>query len=112
MQPTVFADVTPDMRIAREEVFGPVLSILKWRTEEEALRIANDVEFGLTASIWTRDIGVALRMERAVQAGYLWVNGVGAHCPTFPYGGYKNSGIGRDETWRTSSAIRRRRWCR
>ncbi|WP_375398110.1 aldehyde dehydrogenase family protein [uncultured Sphingomonas sp.] len=97
VQPTVFADVTPDMRIAREEVFGPVLSILKWRTEEEAIRIANDVEFGLTAAIWTRDIGTALRAARSVEAGYLWVNGVGAHYPAFPYGGFKNSGIGREE---------------
>ena len=97
VQPTVFADVTGTMRIAREEVFGPILSILKWRTEEEALALANDVEFGLTAAIWTRDIGTALRAARAVEAGYLWVNGVGAHYPAFPYGGYKNSGIGREE---------------
>ena len=98
VEPTVFADVTSDMRIAREEVFGPVLSILKWRTEEEALDIANDVEFGLTAAIWTRDVGTALRAARAVEAGYLWVNGVGAHYPAFPYGGCKNSGLGREES--------------
>ena len=98
VEPTVFADVTGAMRIAREEVFGPILSILKWRTEEEALALANNVEFGLTAAIWTRDIGTALRAARAVEAGYLWINGVGAHYPAFPYGGYKNSGIGREES--------------
>lgn len=98
VQPTVFADVKGDMRIARDEVFGPVLSILKWRTEEEALALANGVDFGLTAAIWTRDIGRALRAARAVEAGYLWVNGVGAHYPAFPYGGFKNSGVGREES--------------
>ncbi len=98
VQPTVFADVTQDMRIAQEEVFGPVLSILRWSDEAEVLEMANDVEFGLTASIWTRDIGAAMRAARAVKAGYLWINGVGAHFPAFPYGGYKNSGVGRDES--------------
>lgn len=98
VRPTVFADVTPGMRIAREEVFGPILSILKWSTEEEAIAMANSVEYGLTASVWTRDVSAALRMARSLEAGYLWINGVGAHFPAFPYGGYKNSGVGREES--------------
>lgn len=98
VRPTVFADVTPGMRIAREEVFGPILSILKWSTEEEAIAMANSVEYGLTASVWTRDVSAALRMARSLEAGYLWINGVGTHFPAFPYGGYKNSGVGREES--------------
>lgn len=99
VQPTVFADVTAAMRIAQEEVFGPILSIMRWRDEEEALSIANDVEYGLTASIWTRDISRALRTTRAVEAGYIWINTVGTHYRAFAYGGYKNSGVGREESF-------------
>ncbi|QDC40135.1 aldehyde dehydrogenase family protein [Sphingobium fuliginis] len=97
-QPTVFADVTGDMRIAREEVFGPILSIMKWRDEDEAFALANDVEYGLTGSIWTRDVTRALTAARAVEAGYIWINTVGSHFRAFPYGGYKNSGVGREES--------------
>ena len=97
VEPTVFADVTPDMRVGREEIFGPVLSILRWKTEEEAIRIANGTEYGLTASIWTNDIRRALRTARAVQSGYIWINGVSAHHRGTPFGGLKNSGTGREE---------------
>ncbi|MBN9427929.1 MAG: aldehyde dehydrogenase family protein [Burkholderiales bacterium] len=97
VMPTVFRDVRPEMRLAREEVFGPVLSIMRFDTEEQAIDIANSVEFGLTAAVWSRDIDRALRVAAAVQAGYVWVNGVGTHYRNMPYGGMKNSGVGREE---------------
>jgi acyl-CoA reductase-like NAD-dependent aldehyde dehydrogenase len=96
IEPTVFADVTPDMRIAREEIFGPVLSIMKWSSEEQMIDMANDVELGLTAAVWTNDITRAMTTARALENGYVWINGVGAHVRGMPYGGYKNSGTGRE----------------
>lgn len=96
VEPTVFADVTPDMRIAREEIFGPVLSIMKWSTEEEMIEMANGVDLGLTAAVWTNDITKAMKTARALENGYVWINGVGAHVRGMPYGGYKNSGTGRE----------------
>ena len=97
VEPTVFGDVDMSMRIAREEIFGPVMSILRFRTEEEAVAMANDVDYGLTAAVWTNDIGRALRVSQAINAGYIWVNGVGQHFRGVPYGGMKNSGTGREE---------------
>jgi len=97
MEPTVFADVTPQMTLAQEEVFGPVLSILKWRTEAEAIEIANGTRYGLTASIFTNDINTALRVTKAVKAGYVWVNGASGHFYGMPFGGQKSSGLGREE---------------
>ena len=97
MMPTVFADVEPKMRIAQEEVFGPVLSILRWADEDELLEIANGTQFGLTASIWTSDIRKALLTARAVQAGYVWINGASGHYYGTPFGGHKSSGHGREE---------------
>jgi betaine-aldehyde dehydrogenase len=97
VEPTVFADVTPDMRIAQEEIFGPVLSVLRWKTFDEAIAIANGTEYGLTASIWTRDIKQALRAAKAVNSGYIWINGFSAHYRGTPFGGLKNSGLGREE---------------
>jgi acyl-CoA reductase-like NAD-dependent aldehyde dehydrogenase len=76
IEPTVFVDVQPWMRIAREEIFGPVASVLKWRDEDEVFRIANDTEYGLTASIWTHDIARAQNAVRKIEAGYVWVNQV------------------------------------
>jgi acyl-CoA reductase-like NAD-dependent aldehyde dehydrogenase len=98
VEPTVFADVTPDMRIAREEVFGPILSVMRWSDPEQAIAMANDVEYGLTASLWSANINTALTTAQRLQVGYVWVNGVGAHYKGVPYGGYKNSGIGREES--------------
>ena len=95
-EPTVFADVTPEMRLAREEVFGPVLSIMRWRDVDEAIAIANSVELGLTGAIWTRDISVALKTARRLQAGYIWINGVASNARAIPFGGVKNSGLGRE----------------
>ena len=97
VEPTVFGNVTMKMRIAREEIFGPVMSILKFSTEAEAVEMANEIDLGLTAAVWTNDINRALRVAQAVQAGYVWINGVGQHYRGVPYGGFKNSGIGREE---------------
>ncbi|MDF2810335.1 MAG: betB [Microvirga sp.] len=98
IEPTVFADVTDDMRIAKEEIFGPVVSILKWRDEDDLMRRVNDLEYGLTASIWTRDLGRAHRLASRVQAGYVWVNDAATHYVGLPFGGYKQSGNGREES--------------
>jgi betaine-aldehyde dehydrogenase len=97
IEPTVFADVTPDMRIAREEIFGPVLSVFKWADEAEMLTRVNAVEYGLTCSIWTNDLRTAHRVAAEVQAGYVWINEVSKHFLGAPFGGYKQSGIGREE---------------
>jgi betaine-aldehyde dehydrogenase len=97
IEPTVFGDVTTDMRIAKEEIFGPVMSIMKFTTEAEAIEMANAIDLGLTCAVWTQDISRALRVSQAIDAGYIWVNGVGTHFRGVPYGGFKNSGIGREE---------------
>jgi (Z)-2-((N-methylformamido)methylene)-5-hydroxybutyrolactone dehydrogenase len=96
VQPTIFTGVRNDMRIAQEEVFGPVLSVIRFRDEAEALRIANDVRFGLAAGVWTRDIGRAIRMSEKLQAGTVWVNTYRAVSFMAPFGGYKDSGLGRE----------------
>lgn len=96
--PTVFANVTSDMRIAREEIFGPVMSILKWRDEETMLDAVNDSDLGLTASIWTESLGNAHRAASRVEAGYVWVNGSSTHYLGSPFGGFKQSGVGREES--------------
>jgi betaine-aldehyde dehydrogenase len=97
IEPTVFADVQPNMRIAREEIFGPVLSIFKWSDEAKMLEEVNAVEYGLTASIWTNDLSTAHRTAAAVQSGFVWINEVSKHFLGAPFGGYKQSGIGREE---------------
>ena len=96
IEPTVFA-VTEKNKIAREEIFGPVLSIFKWSDEAKMLGIVNSVEYGLTASIWTNDLSTAHRTAAAVQAGFVWINDVSKHFLGAPFGGYKQSGIGREE---------------
>jgi aldehyde dehydrogenase (NAD+) len=93
--PTIFADVTNDMVIAREEIFGPVLVLIKYRDEEEAIRIANDTEFGLSSAVWSRDQDAALRIARRIRAGQVYVNG-GRYNFEAPFGGYKKSGNGRE----------------
>jgi betaine-aldehyde dehydrogenase len=97
IEPTVFADVTMRMRIAREEIFGPVLGILKWSDEAAMLGDVNAVEYGLTCSIWTNDISTAHRAASLVEAGFVWINEVGKHFLGAPFGGVKQSGIGREE---------------
>jgi aldehyde dehydrogenase (NAD+) len=96
VQPTIFTGVRNDMRVAQEEVFGPVLSIIRFKDEDEALRIANDVRFGLAAAVWTKDIGRAIRMSEKLQAGTVWVNTYRAVSFMAPFGGYKDSGLGRE----------------
>ncbi|MFJ4291175.1 aldehyde dehydrogenase [Cupriavidus sp. NPDC089707] len=96
VEPTIFAKVAPGMRIAQEEVFGPVLSILKFRDEAEAIAIANDSCYGLGAGVWTSDIGRAFRMSEKIQAGTVWVNTYRAVSFMSPFGGYKDSGLGRE----------------
>jgi betaine-aldehyde dehydrogenase len=97
IEPTIFADVTMDMRIGKEEIFGPVLSVFKWSDEQEMLRQVNQVEYGLTCSIWTSDITTAHRVAGEVEAGFVWINEVSKHFLGAPFGGYKQSGIGREE---------------
>ncbi len=84
------------MRIAQEEIFGPVMSVLKFSSEEEAYRIANDVEYGLAAGVWTNDLNVAHRASRALRVGTVWVNTYQMVYPSVPYGGVKQSGHGRN----------------
>ncbi len=96
VEPTIFTNVTNDMRIAQEEVFGPILSVIPFDTEEEAINIGNDIVYGLAAGVWTRDIGRALRMSEKLKAGTVWVNTYRAVSFTSPFGGYKRSGQGRE----------------
>lgn len=98
VSPTVINDVRREARIASEEVFGPILSIMTFTDEEDAVDLANDVEYGLTASVWTQDITRAHRVIRNVEAGFTWINGSARHFPNVPFGGYKNSGVGREES--------------
>jgi len=98
LEPTVFADVSDDMAIAREEIFGPVVSILRWSNERDVVARANALEYGLTASIWTHDLDRAHRLASRVEAGYVWINGASTHHVGVPFGGYKQSGSGREES--------------
>ncbi|HKP40520.1 phenylacetaldehyde dehydrogenase StyD [Mycobacterium sp.] len=99
VQPTIFADATNDMTIAREEIFGPVGTVIPFDDPDEAIRLANDSAYGLAASIWTRDVSHAHTLARKVRAGAVWVNGWAAIDPALPWGGMKTSGIGRELGW-------------
>lgn len=97
VEPTIFADVLPSMRIAREEIFGPVMSVFRWKDEDEVFKIANSTSYGLTASIFTNDILTAQRATRQIEAGFVWVNDVAKHFINIPFGGFKESGMGKEE---------------
>jgi acyl-CoA reductase-like NAD-dependent aldehyde dehydrogenase len=95
-EPTVFTGVQPTMTLACEEVFGPVVGVMTFEGEDEAVKIANSVEYGLAAGIFTQDISKALRMAHRVKAGRTWVNCYNMHPAAVPYGGFKKSGFGRE----------------
>jgi betaine-aldehyde dehydrogenase len=97
IEPTVFADVKPSMRIFKEEIFGPVVGVVKWSDEAAMFEQVNSVEYGLTASIWTNDLTTAHRAAANVEAGFVWINDISKHFLGTPFGGYKQSGIGREE---------------
>ena len=96
IEPTIFTEVDNRMRIAQEEVFGPVLAIIPFDTEEDAIRIGNDTRYGLAAGVWTTNLSRALRVSREIHAGTVWVNTYRAAAVMAPFGGYKESGFGRE----------------
>ena len=96
VQPTIFTGVRNDMRIAQEEVFGPVLAVIPFKDEDDAVKIANDVVFGLAAGVWTQDVGRMMRMSERLKVGTVWVNTYRAMSYMSPFGGYKRSGMGRE----------------
>jgi aldehyde dehydrogenase (NAD+) len=96
MMPTILADVTNDMRVAQEEIFGPVVVVIKFKDEDEVIKMANDSEYGLGGAVWTKDINCALRVARGVQTGRMWINNYNNLPAHAPFGGYKKSGIGRE----------------
>jgi betaine-aldehyde dehydrogenase len=98
LEPTVFTEVKPEMRIAREEIFGPVMGVLDWSDYESVIREANATEYGLTANVWTNDISLAVRTARRLDAGYVYINGTGKRPAGSPFGGFKMSGIGKENS--------------
>ena len=96
VEPTIFGDVVSDMRIAQEEVFGPVLAVMRFADEEEAVTLANSTRFGLGAGVWTRDMARALRMAERIESGTVWINTYRTVSYMAPFGGYKDSGLGRE----------------
>lgn len=98
LEPTVFVDVEPGMRVASEEIFGPVLTVLTWNDLDEGIALANSLPLGLTAAIWTGDLAKGHSIAREVEAGVVWVNTASARPVGTPFGGYKRSGVGREGT--------------
>jgi acyl-CoA reductase-like NAD-dependent aldehyde dehydrogenase len=96
LQPTILSDVANDMRVAQEEIFGPVLVVIKYKDEKDAIRIANDSQFGLAGACWTKDINRALRVSKAIESGTVWINEFHLVPSHSPFGGYKKSGYGRE----------------
>jgi len=96
VEPTIFTDVHNGMRLAQEEVFGPVLSVIKFKDEEDAIRIGNDIRFGLAAGVWTTSLHRAMYMSQKLRAGTVWINNYRSTSFTTPFGGFKDSGIGRE----------------
>jgi acyl-CoA reductase-like NAD-dependent aldehyde dehydrogenase len=96
IEPTIFAGVTNRMKIAREEIFGPVLAVIPFRSVEEGLAEGNRTTYGLAAAVWTRDVAKALKAARAIRAGTVWVNAYNLYDAALPFGGFKESGFGRE----------------
>lgn len=103
IEPTIFTDVRNDMRVAQEEVFGPVTSVIRWKDEDEMLRQANDTEYGLAGGIWTNNLNQAHRIARGMETGMIWINRYYNFKPGMPLGGYKQSGFGREGCLETIS---------
>jgi aldehyde dehydrogenase len=99
LKPTILDNVRNEMRVAREEIFGPVTSVLTWDTEEDVVRQANDSRYGLAGAIWTHDLERAHRMARALETGIIWINAYYNLETGMPVGGYKESGFGRELAW-------------
>jgi aldehyde dehydrogenase (NAD+) len=97
VKPTIFDDVDPKMKIAREEIFGPVLATIRFKDVDDAIAKANDTVYGLAAAVWTRDVSKAHRIARAIKAGTVWINTYNLYDPALPFGGFKESGFGRDQ---------------
>ena len=97
VEPTVYGDVAPHMRLWRDEIFGPVMSVAPWDDYETMLADANDTSYGLSAAIWTNDISTAITTARRLRAGSIFVNGSNTHFVGMPWGGFKNSGVEREE---------------
>jgi acyl-CoA reductase-like NAD-dependent aldehyde dehydrogenase len=98
VRPTLLDEVSPSMRVAREEIFGPVLSVIPWEDEDAMFTAVNESSYGLAAAIYARDVSTAIRASHRVQAGYVWVNGVETRWPAVPFGGWKNSGLGTEHS--------------
>jgi aldehyde dehydrogenase (NAD+) len=96
VRPTVLTGVTPESTIYREEVFGPVLAAVTFTDEDEAVRLANDTPYGLAGAVWTKDVHRAHRMAARIKAGSVWINAYRVVAPSVPFGGFKNSGLGRE----------------
>jgi acyl-CoA reductase-like NAD-dependent aldehyde dehydrogenase len=96
VQPTVFSDVRPEMDIAKEEIFGPVLSVIRFKNADEAVKIANSTIYGLSASVWTKDLDTAILLSRKIEAGTVWVNNFMSGYPEISFGGFRQSGLGRE----------------
>ena len=96
LQPTVISGVRNDMKVAQEEIFGPVLSVIPWKDEDELRALANGVDYGLAAGIWTSDTSKALRLADHLEAGTVWINTYGMFDVAVPFGGRKHSGFGRE----------------
>jgi aldehyde dehydrogenase (NAD+) len=96
IKPTIFADVNGDMKIVQEEIFGPVCTVQKFKTEEEAIKLANSTNYGLASAVHTKNVNTAIRVSNAIKAGSVWVNNYNMIYPQAPFGGYKESGLGRE----------------
>ncbi len=105
LPPTIFTDVSDDARISREEIFGPVVNIYPFDTEEELIRRANDTTYGLAAGIWTTNLARAHRVAARIEAGVVWVNIYDMFSAHAPFGGFKQSGYGRDNTYEAIESV-------